>query len=176
MGSVELTPKPHRRAYAQCLNREELQMTNLDRTLGPWTALAWAVIATGTWAMNGVKAASSDSAPSTDVVLVAVSLIMTGVAVGVTVNVVLGLLRSRRPEYASTDEAMLWMLPTGIGVLGLAVWPLLEGSLATIDWVLLVVGSLASGFILGLMSGTPIRRHITASSRPVGPPLTRSRY
>jgi energy-converting hydrogenase Eha subunit A len=151
-------------------------MTNLDRTLGPWTAPGLG-LATGTWAMNGVKAASSDSAPSTDVVLVAVSLIMTGVAVGVTVNVVLGLLlRSRRPEYASVDEAMLWMLPTGICVLGLAVWPLLEGSLATIDWVLLVVGSLASGFILGLVSGTSIRRHITASSRPGGPPLTRSHY
>ena len=154
-------------------------MTSIDRSNVPWVGLTWGILATAAWAFNAVIAVTIGSAPSMDVLLVALSLTMTGMSIGVTVNVIVGLIRSRRPprrDDMAADEAALWGLPMGAALLGFAVWPLLEPLNAVIDWVLLVVGTLAGGFVIGTVAGARLRRYISTAARPGGPPVTPGTY
>jgi hypothetical protein len=128
--------------------------------LAPWLALTWGILGAGAWAFNGVRAVTSDAEPSLDALLFALALTVTGVTVGITFSVVVGLIgRGRHPDNATAEEQSLWMLPMGVGLLGLVTAPLFDGSpLSTMDWVLLAAGALAGGFVLGTVPRVRPRR------------------
>lgn len=103
---------------------------------------------------------------------------MTGVTVGIAFRLVAGLLWSGRYlDNATADEQTVWMLPMGVGLLGLVTAPVFDGSpLSTMDCVLLGAGSLASGFVLGTVPGVRLRRAPSTASDPAGQSFTASRH
>ena len=153
-------------------------MEPIVRMLAPWLALTWGILGTGAWAFNGVRAVTSDAEPSLDALLFALALTVTGVTVGITFSVVVGLIgRGRHPDNASAEEQLLWLLPMGVGLLGLVTGPLFDGSpLSTMDWVSLAAGALAGGFVLGIAPRVRPRRLPSTASDLAGPPLTGRRH
>ena len=118
-------------------------MERTTRMLALWGALAWGILGTVVWASNGVDAVISDAEPSLDALLFALALTMTGVTIGITFGVVAGLIRrGRHPDNTTAEGQLSWMLPMGVGLLGLVTTPLFDGSpLSTMDWVLLAAGA-----------------------------------
>lgn len=147
-------------------------MERITRKLEPWLALTWGTLGAGVWAFNAVDAVTSDAEPSLDAVLVALALTVTGVIIGITLHVVIGLLWSERFPATATYVRAPWMLLMGLGLLGLVAVPLFSSTLTTIDWVLLVGGSLTSGFILGTVLAAPTRRLEGTESTPLSPSRT----
>ena len=146
--------------------------------LGPWAALTWGIVGTGAWAFNGVRAVTSDAEPSLDVLLFPLALTVTGVTLGITFSVVAGLIgRGRHPDNATAEEQSLWMLPMGVGFLGIVTAPLFDGSpLSTLDWVLLTAGALTGGFLLGTVPRVGLSRLPSRASDLAGPTLTGRRH
>lgn len=153
-------------------------MEPIVRMLEPWIALAWGVLGTLVWAFNVVGAVASDPAPSLDAVLIVLALTVTGVTVGITVRVVAELIvRGRHLDGATGEEQSLWMLPMGVGLLGLVTTPVFGGSpLSTMEWVVLGGGALAGGFILGTVPRVGPRRPPPTATSLAGPPLTGRRH
>ena len=149
-------------------------MESIVRTLGPWLALTWGILGTGVWAFNGVRAATSDAEPSVDVLLFALALTVTGVTLGITFSVVAGLIGGRRhPAKATVEKQSLWMVPMGVGLLGIVTAPLFDGSrLSTLEWVLLTAGALTGGFLLGIVPKVGPSHLASGASGPGGPTLS----
>ena len=153
-------------------------MEPIVRMLGPWAALTWGILGSLVWAFNVVGAVTGDSEPSLDGLLIALALTVTGVTIGITFGVIAGLIgRRRRPDNATAEEQSSWMLPMGVGLLGLVTAPLFDGSpLSTMDWVLLAAGALTGGFVLGTVPRVGLSRLPSTASDLAGPPVTGRRH
>lgn len=153
-------------------------MERITQRLGLWAALAWGILGTGVWASNGVHGVISDAEPSLDALLFALALTVTGVTIGITFSVVVRLIgRGRHPDNATAEEQLLWMLPMGVGLLGLVTSPIFDGSpLSTMEWVLLAAGALAGGFVLGIAPRVRRGRLPSTASDLAGRPLTGRRH
>lgn len=142
-------------------------MESTDRSLGPWVAVLWGGLAAVAWVSNGISAVTSDAGPSLDALVFALALAMAGLSIGIAVNVFFALGRwGRYSRGAVSDDPALWLLPMGIGMLGLAMEPVFDGSVSSlIAWVWLAGCSLASGFTLGVAPEVRIHRYrFTATS------------